>query len=143
MTKINWYIPEIYLRCTKYMWCILESYLRVTWELPESYQPILKPISLSSWLRMLKDCEWVSQSVSQSVSEIIECRAAASQLKIQSTGKLRLSWVSRFDSHGWNENFWALKFFLGIHLWLFLNFFFRNFSSCSFKKRSTGKLRLS
>ena len=47
-----------------------DSYLRVT-------KHILKPISLSSWLGMLKDFE----SVSQRVSEIIEYRATASQLK--------------------------------------------------------------
>ena len=42
--------------------------------------------------------------------------------KKRSIGKLRLSLVSSFDSHGWNEKFWTSKKFLGINLWPLWNF---------------------
>ena len=60
----NCELPERYLRVT---WELPKSYLSVTWELPESCIRVTNPFwNLSSWLRMLKDCEWVfSQPVSQ------------------------------------------------------------------------------
>ena len=36
--------------------------------------------------------------------------------EIAPTGKLKLSKVSRFASHGWNQNFWASKKILDTYL---------------------------
>ena len=45
--------------------------------------------------------------------------------KKRSTGKLRLSQVSCFDSHGWNENFWVSnKILLGLLIFLLKVTFF-------------------
>ena len=56
----------------------------------------------------------------------------------------RLSKVSLFDSHGWKLELLGLnKIFRYIFMTLLKLFYFMIFSSCPFKKRSTGKPRLS
>ena len=61
------------------------------------------------------------------------------QFKKWTTGKLRLSYVSHYYSHGWYWNY----FFRYTFKTLPKLFDLMTFSSCPFKKRSTGKLRLS
>ena len=63
--------------------------------------------------------------------------------KKQSTGKLRLSQVSRIDSHGWNKKILTSKKSFGTFMTLIKFFYFTNFSLFQLKKRSTGELRLS
>ena len=70
------------------------------------------------WNHLIYQYIYIYDPFNKKIMNISSC-----QCKKWSTGKLRLRYVSRFDSHGWNGNFLASKKILVIHLRPFLNYF--------------------